>query len=120
MRFKIDENLHPETVALLARAGHDVATVFEQGMRGHADHEIAQACRAENRVLITLDKDFGDIRSYPPHEYPGIVVLRLMMQNRANVKAVFQQMERWLGEYPLAGHLWVVDECEIRIRGNDA
>jgi len=120
MRFKIDENLHPEAATLLARAGHDVATVIEQGLRGRPDPDIAQVCRAENRVLIMLDKDFGDIRSYPPHEYPGIIVCRLMSQSRANVIAVFQKVERWLGEYPLAGRLWIVDECEIRIRGDDA
>ena len=120
MRFKIDENLHPETVALLDRAGHDVVTVFEQGLRGHPDHEIALACRTENRALITLDKDFGDIRSYPPQEYPGIIVCRLTSQSRANVLAVFERLTGWLGERPLKGHLWVVDEYEIRIRGDHA
>jgi len=110
----------PKTAALLASAGHDAATVFEQGLRGHRDEEIANACRAEDRVLITLDKDFGDIRAYPPNEYPGIIVCRLTSQSRANVKAVLGRMERWLNEFPLAGHLWVVDELDIRVRGADA
>jgi predicted nuclease of predicted toxin-antitoxin system len=41
MRFKVDENLHPEVAARLCAEGHDAMTVFEEGLRGHPDDEIA-------------------------------------------------------------------------------
>ena len=119
MRFKLDENLHPETVTILAEAGHDAVTVIEQGLRGRPDPDIARICREEGRVLITLDKDFADIRTYPPADYPGIIVCRLLSQSRQNVVAVVGRLVGWFGQRPLAGRLWIVDECEIRIRGSN-
>ena len=45
MRFKTDENLHEEVAQLLRQAGHDAVTVWNQGMQGHADAELAAVCR---------------------------------------------------------------------------
>jgi predicted nuclease of predicted toxin-antitoxin system len=41
MRFKVDENLHAGVAARLCAEGHDAMTVFEEGLRGHPDDEIA-------------------------------------------------------------------------------
>lgn len=48
MRFKVDENLHPEVAAHLCVAGYDAMTVFEQGLRGQPDDGILE----EQRVRI--------------------------------------------------------------------
>lgn len=117
MRFKVDENLHPEVAQLLQQHGHDATTVYEEGLRGYADQEIAEVCRREARVLITLDLDFADIRTYPPKTYAGIIVLRVTDQSRPAVLQVFQRIVITLNQEPLAGHLWIVDETQIRIRG---
>ncbi|MGH8523339.1 MAG: DUF5615 family PIN-like protein [Gammaproteobacteria bacterium] len=53
-------------------------TVLDQKLGGHADPHIASICRTEDRALITLDMDFADIRTYPPNQYPGVVVLRYL------------------------------------------
>jgi len=119
MRFKMDENLHPDAGGLLLEAGHDVATVTEQDLRGHPDGEVARVCRDEGRVLITLDKGFGDITTYPPSQYQGMIVCRLLDQSRSNVVAVITRLIPWIDTHPLAGKLWIVDEREIRIRGSD-
>ena len=42
MRFKIDENLHEDVAEALRTHGHDAQTVFDEGLRGHADPEIAE------------------------------------------------------------------------------
>lgn len=77
MKFKIDKNLPIEAAQFLREQGHQADTVSEQGRSGCPDAEIAEICLSENRVLITLDSDFADIRAYPPDQYPGIIVLRL-------------------------------------------
>jgi len=117
MRFKVDENLHPDVAELLHQHGHDATTVYEEGMRGHADQEIAEVCQREARALITLDLDFADLRVYPPKEYPGIIVLRVTNQSRPAILQVFQRIVGALIREPLAGHLWIVDETQLRIRG---
>src|SRR5262249_3039322 len=69
MLFKLDENLHPDIGEPLKQLGHEVATVCDEGLRGRDAHMIAEACRAEERILISLDLDFSDIRMFPPENY---------------------------------------------------
>jgi predicted nuclease of predicted toxin-antitoxin system len=103
MRFKIDENLHDDVAALFVTAGHDVHTVYDEGLRGSPDNAIAERCRNEDRVLVTLDLDFADIRTYPPANHPGMIVLRVGNQSRPHILRV-------------AGRLWIVSEAGVRIR----
>jgi predicted nuclease of predicted toxin-antitoxin system len=115
MRFKVDESLHVEVADLLRGQGHDALTVFDQGLRGRGDHEIADMCRSENRVLLSLDLDFSNILMYPPENYPGLIVLRLRKKSRAAVRRVATRVINHLNKETLAGRLWVVDEHRIRI-----
>lgn len=82
MRFKTDENLPEESAAVLREAGHDAHTVREQTLGGHPDDDVAAVCKREQRALVTLDLDFSDIRSYPPEELEGLIVLRVRIWNR--------------------------------------
>ena len=116
MKFKLDENLPEDGVKVLANAGHDTSTALEEQLGGKHDSEIAHVCKIEQRALITLDTGFGDIRRYPPGEYPGIVVLRLTRQDKPNVLAVLERLLPKFSREPLAGHLWVVEEHRIRLR----
>ena len=61
--------------------------------------------------------DFADIRSYPPSEFPGLIVLRLRQQDKPYVLDVLARLIRLLDQEPLEQHLWIVDEKQIRIRG---
>ncbi len=76
MRFKTDENLPIELTDLLRQHQHDGVSVQDQQMGGQADPLVAQVCQAEDRALVTCDLHFADIRTYPPEDYHGIIVLR--------------------------------------------
>ena len=116
MQFKMDENLHPDTAGLLRQHGHDALTVYDQGLGGHDDSEIADVCRRELRALVTLDLDFSDVRDYPPPDYAGIIVLRLHDQSRPAVLRVLTRILPLFATEPLIGHLWIVDEAQVRVR----
>lgn len=115
MRFKVDESLHVEVADLLRGQGHDALTVFDQGLRGRDDHDMADMCRSENRVILSLDLDFSNILMFPPENYPGLIVLRLRKKGRAAVRHVVTRVMDHLNKEPLAGRLWIVDEHRIRI-----
>lgn len=116
-RFKIDENLPIEVAEKFRAAGHDAMTIFDQGMVGDLDPNVASVCKAESRVLVTLDLDFSDIRTYPPPDYPGIIILRARNQAKPTVLALVKQLIGLLKtNEPISGHLWIVQETGLRIR----
>ena len=115
MLFKLDENLRSEVGEPLRQLGHDVSTVYDQGFRGWPDQEIAEACRIEGRILISLDLDFSKILMFPPEKYAGLIVLRLRTKGRVAVETVFRRVIAHLDRETIAGRLWIVDEQRIRI-----
>ncbi len=117
MQLKVDENLHDDVAALLRGRGHDALTVHDQGLRGHRDAQIAEVCRREGRALLTLDLDFANIRVYPPADYPGLIVLRLGNQSRTHILGVLPRVLDLLDHETVSGHLWIVEETQVRIRG---
>ena len=76
MRIKVDEALPRAAVQMLRRHGHDAVSVAEQGMGGTKDPDLWQAVQAEDRFLVTADKGFADVRSYPPGTHDGVMLLR--------------------------------------------
>ena len=83
MKVKLDENMPTAMSDLFLRAGHDTATVTEEGLRGADDKQILKKATAEGRIVITFDAGFGNIRKYPIGEHAGIVVFRLRDQRWA-------------------------------------
>ncbi len=116
MRFKIDENLPIEVACVLRDAAHDAMTIGDQRMSGEPDPRIAAVCRDEDRAILTLDLDFSDIRTYPPSDYPGIVVLRPSTQSKGDVLALVVQLLPLLNIERLIGNLWILQRGGLRIR----
>jgi predicted nuclease of predicted toxin-antitoxin system len=116
MKFKLDENIPVEASALLREAGHESLTVLDQNMGGEEDERIIHACRHERRVLVTLDLDFADIKTYPPSEHQGIIVLRIKRQSRAIVLEAIKRLIPLLHTEPMEKRLWIVEENKIRVR----
>ena len=116
MKFKLDENLPIDLVKIFRTAGHDVSSVCEQGLSGEKDETLLQVCGNEGRALITLDLDFADVRSYPPDQNPGIVVLRLQRQDKFHVERTIERLLPIFDAEPLEGRLFIVGEDRVRIR----
>jgi predicted nuclease of predicted toxin-antitoxin system len=59
MRAKLDENLPVEAAELLRTAGWECDSVYDEGLAGADDPEVAAVCQAGARVLFTLDGTVG-------------------------------------------------------------
>jgi predicted nuclease of predicted toxin-antitoxin system len=116
LRFKLDENLPRRVEPALIHLGHDVETAVSEGLAGAIDPDLLAACLAEDRVLVTLDLDFADIRAYPPGSHRGVWVLRPADQTLASVLNVVLAGVRLTAVERTAGQLWVIDEERVRIR----
>lgn len=116
MQFKLDENLPTEIKKILIDAGHSVVTVLEQKLGGQNDSKIIEICRLEKRSLLTLDWDFSDIRTYPPKNYSGIIVLNPPNQEKKTVVGIVSGILPMFEKEPLIGRLWIVETGRVRIR----
>ncbi|MEI6071341.1 MAG: DUF5615 family PIN-like protein [Verrucomicrobiae bacterium] len=116
MKFKIDENLPVEVKERLAAHGHDAHTVHEEELIGSQDSVIYQVAQGEDRIIITLDLDFSDIRTYVPSESKGIIVLRMAMQDKDSILQIMDRVILLLSSEKIVGRLWIVGGERVRIR----
>jgi len=64
---------------------------------------------------LTLDLDFANIVAYPPHEHPGIIVLRPHSQSVTLIHALIKKiLAAFTSETP-EGALWIVEADRMRI-----
>ncbi len=116
VRFKLDENLPRDAEALLREAGHDVHAVLDEPLGGNPDPRVFDASQAEDRILVTFDLDFSDIRVYPPASHMGSRVLRPHMQSVDNTLALLRAALPVLETEPTRGRLWIIESDRVRIR----
>ena len=113
MRFLADENVPGSLVEGLSDFGHDVVWV-RSARPGISDAEIVGWAARESRILLTFDKDFGELvwQTNLPASC-GIVLFRLPMPTaRDGAKLARRLNER--GDWP--GHFSVVEPDRIRMR----
>lgn len=75
MRFLADESCDFAVVRALRKAGHDVLAVTEKSPGGE-DTEVLQFAVEEQRILITEDKDFGQLVFAQSRPSGGVIFLR--------------------------------------------
>lgn len=112
MNFVVDECTGPTVAQWLQQEGHNVRSIFDDA-RGSDDDQVLSLAFDENRVLITSDKDFGELvfREKRPHH--GVILLRLNDQSSANSIAalgrLFQQGHALIDQFV------VVTEAGVRV-----
>ncbi len=109
MLVKLDENLGERGRRAFVEAGHEVATVGDQGLAGAVDPRVIEVCGAERRCLVTLDLDFSNPLRFPPEQYAGIAVLRLSRRpTPSDLDGAVQVLIAGLTLDSIVGKLWIV------------
>src|SRR5258708_6648609 len=113
MRFLVDECTGPAVAQWLRERNHEVFSVSDEAP-GLKDQDILAKAVQENWIVITNDKDFGDLvfRDGLPHR--GIIVLRLDNERLPHKIAALERLLDSHGE-DLIGHFTVVRESLIRV-----
>jgi predicted nuclease of predicted toxin-antitoxin system len=79
MRWLVDECVAAALVHELRAAGHD-ASYMADGGPGTVDASVLQLAHEQKRLLLTEDKDFGDLVFRARMPVPGVVLMRLTPQ----------------------------------------
>jgi len=116
VKVKLDENMPADLGTLLVKDGHDVHGVLDESLGGSADSVIVEAARREERILMTFDMDFADVRNYPPGTHAGIVVFRLRDQRWATLAPPVTRLLEQGKLEDLATSLAIVTETRVRLR----
>jgi predicted nuclease of predicted toxin-antitoxin system len=114
MRIIANENIMATVVRELRNRGHDVLWVRE-GMPKAADDAILATAQSERRVVLTHDKDFGELAfRYGLPADCGILLIRLSGTGRESdivqVLKIIDSREDW------SGHFSVVSRGRLRMR----
>jgi len=114
MRILADENVPGPVIRALREGGHDVLSVKES-CRGADDRTVLCRAQAGECLVVTFDKDFGELafRAGLPAAC-GIVLFRLSgrhpAEDNARMLAALESREDW------AGWFAVVTDSLIRLR----
>ena len=114
MRFLANENFPGDAAKAVRAAGHDLAWVRTDAP-GSSDPEVLALAVRENRVLLTFDKDFGELAwSAGLPASSGIVLFRLPMPSPTDVGLAIASIIGSREDWP--GHFSVVEPGRVRMR----
>lgn len=80
------------------------------------DEVVAQAARQEDRMLLTLDLDFADLRKYNPGDHPGVILFRPARFGAQSVSAFVEHFVRETRLDEFVGCLVIVEADRVRTR----
>jgi predicted nuclease of predicted toxin-antitoxin system len=75
MNFLADESCAGPVVRTLREAGHDVVAIAEVA-KGATDEQVLERALNEKRVLITEDRDFGELVYARGRSSAGVILVR--------------------------------------------
>lgn len=113
MRFLADESCDFAAVKALRAAGHNVVAVAEIA-RGAEDSAVVELARSEGRILLTEDKDFGQLVFAAAHRTAGVILLRWPVTSRSALGSALVELVATQGD-ALRGSFAVVEPGRVRI-----
>jgi predicted nuclease of predicted toxin-antitoxin system len=114
LRWLVDECVETALIRRLREAGHDVIYVAENAP-GSTDAKVIAFAEKEQRLLLTEDKDFGDLVFRQRMLVPGLVLLRIGPEIHG---LKWQRLDAAIGRFAdsFFGRYTVIEEARFRRR----
>ena len=114
MKFLADESVDGPIIEHLRSEGHDVASITEDSP-GVADDVVLDRAVHENVVLLTCDKDFGELVFRHRRPHAGVLLLRFSgLDEATKCGSVSRAVREWGSS--LANAFSVLSGDILRIR----
>lgn len=112
--FIADENVSQLVIERLRSGGFDIIAVREI-RPGASDGSVLEMARAQSRILITEDRDFGELIVRQRLEVSGVMLLELdRLSNRAEAERTLEAISTLSDK--LVGNIVIVEPSRVRIR----
>jgi len=117
VRFLLDNALSPLVADGLRAAGYDAVHVLDYGLQAAADDFILERAKAESRIIISADTDFGTALTLRQSTAPSVILLRRRFPRRAAEQvALIQRCLPRVEEVLLRGAIVIVEGGRMRVR----
>jgi predicted nuclease of predicted toxin-antitoxin system len=113
MYFLADESCAGPVIRALRQGGHDVLAIAEVA-KAATDEDVLKRALAENRILITEDRDFGELVYARGRSSAGVILVRFRHQARLAKPATVVEAVSKLGER-LCNAFSVIEAGRVRI-----
>ena len=114
MRLLVDENVARDIIDWLRTSGHDVTWASEM-QPGALDEQWAAIAEREDRIVLTQDKDFGEIVFRDRGSQCGVILMRL--ENLTAHESLLRLQSAWSVIEANPGRVFIViSESKIRVR----
>jgi predicted nuclease of predicted toxin-antitoxin system len=107
-KLYLDQMFHLEVASALRKEGYDVIRASEVGQARADDRKILQRTIAERRILVTLDKHFGDWVILPLSKHLGVIRLQIKPATSKNAIALLLPFLRRYSPEQFKNHLVIL------------
>lgn len=116
MRLLVDEDIQQPTIEFLRQIGHDARGIKEEGLATRSDEIIFERAQQSQRVLLTYNVDFTDIRELAGKHHYGAIRLRITNQRLLYLHPILERVLKDISSVELNDTLVTVSDNRVRVR----
>ncbi len=116
MRFLADMGISPRTVEWLRQEGYDAVHLVDEDLHALPDAEIIRKARIENRIVLTIDLDFGYLLAISQANLPSVIIFQLGNVRREVIENRLSEVLNICSEDLLSGAVISIGENAFRVR----
>ncbi len=116
-KILVDEDMPRPTTGLLRSLDIDATDARDVGLKGATDAKIFEYAQKEGMIIITRDREFGNISEYPLGSHCGIIVARFPYTFvRQQILDVLRKFFIDVEKSKLVNNLTILEVGKYRIR----
>lgn len=115
MKIFADHCVNKDSVVLLRELGHKVERAIEAKLAEAFDEQIFAHAQKRKQVLLTFDKDFGNIINFDILRSKGVVVVYIHKMSKESLLETLKAFFAKKQAHALAGKLFIIEADGVRI-----
>lgn len=116
LKFLGDMGISGKTIEWLKKFGYDAVHLRDEKLQTLSDQKILQKAFDEQRIILTMDLDFGYLLSTSGGKLPSVVIFRLSDETAANINQKLLKVLNHYSEHLKNGAVLSVKDHKVNLR----